>query len=127
MQTAAYAAATPHAQLQAPKPKDKVPGAQSFTSPVSPPSLTLDKEKRRRSKQKEVRGWAERSNLQVGASRSHRLAAQICPCFSLHSISFALSQAASFNRGDFPQIHETLGAVSVEVPSDRVAALFVRD
>lgn len=38
-----------------------------------------------------------------------------------------VSQAASFNTGDFPQIRETLGGQSFEISSDRVAALFVRD
>jgi hypothetical protein len=38
-----------------------------------------------------------------------------------------ISQAASFNTGDFPQIRETIGNSVAEIPSNRIAALFLRD
>jgi hypothetical protein len=38
-----------------------------------------------------------------------------------------ISQAASFNTGNFPQIRETFGNEVAEVPSTKVAALFLRD
>lgn len=45
----------------------------------------------------------------------------------VNSRNVLITQARTFQAGDYPQVRETFGDVVNEIPSDRVAALFIRD
>jgi hypothetical protein len=45
----------------------------------------------------------------------------------VNSHNVMVAQVKSFQTDDFPQIRETMGDKVMEIPSDRVAALFIRD
>jgi hypothetical protein len=45
----------------------------------------------------------------------------------VNSTDVMVSQAKSFKTGDFPNLRETIGSVSVEIPSATMAALYLRN
>jgi hypothetical protein len=45
----------------------------------------------------------------------------------VNSSNILITQVKSFKTGDFPQIRETFNDVKIEIPSTKVAALFIRD